>query len=123
MLGALLIAIPCRKNIPVAVLMTLYTNPFTIVPLYLIAYGVGRMILGIEGRPPVIQDFEMNWYDLAASWHSFWGFLFSLGKPLAIGLPALAILLAAVGYCVAEVGWRMYVVAAWRRRKRQRAHR
>ena len=39
MLTALILAIPLRRNLPVALLMTLYTNPFTIVPLYLLAYG------------------------------------------------------------------------------------
>ena len=32
MLVAALIAVPLRKNLPVALIMTLYTNPFTIVP-------------------------------------------------------------------------------------------
>src|SRR5437773_2123506 len=41
MLGALLLAIPLRKNIPVALVTTFYTNPFTIVPLYVIAYRYG----------------------------------------------------------------------------------
>jgi uncharacterized protein (DUF2062 family) len=42
MLTALLIAIPLKKNLPVALLMTLYTNPLTIVPLYVLAYGLWR---------------------------------------------------------------------------------
>ena len=33
MLVALLLAVPLRKNIPVALVTTFYTNPFTIVPL------------------------------------------------------------------------------------------
>ena len=37
MLTAALLAIPLRKNLPVALACTLYTNPFTIVPLYLFA--------------------------------------------------------------------------------------
>src|SRR4029077_1721163 len=81
MLTALLIAVPCRKNIPVALLVTLYTNPFTNVPLYLIAYGIGRLIRGTEVSRSQMVPFEMTWYDVAASWHSFWGGLFSLGKP------------------------------------------
>ena len=30
-----------RVNLPVAVFVTLYTNPFTIVPLYYLAYKLG----------------------------------------------------------------------------------
>jgi uncharacterized protein len=119
MLTALLIAVPCRKNVPVALLVTLYTNPFTIVPLYLVAYGIGRLILGIDGSPPQVAHFEMSWWDLSASWHSFWAWLMSLGKPLAVGLPVLAVLLAVIGYFAADIGWRMHIVSAWRRRKRR----
>ena len=30
-----------RVNLPIALLMTLYTNPLTIVPLYFAAYKIG----------------------------------------------------------------------------------
>src|SRR5829696_4037546 len=69
MLTALLIAIPCRKNIPVALLTTLYTNPLTIVPLYLLAYEYGRLLLGLDHPPAVIEPFEMNWSDWWTSMH------------------------------------------------------
>src|SRR5712672_3393716 len=44
MLTALLLAAPLRKNIPVALLVTLYTNPVTIVPLYVIAFEYGNLL-------------------------------------------------------------------------------
>jgi uncharacterized protein (DUF2062 family) len=44
----------------------------------------------------------------------------SLGKPLAFGLVALALTLAAAGYLAVRIGWRVYVTAAWRRRARRR---
>src|SRR5438132_7446052 len=46
MLTAVLLAIPLKKNIPVALVVTLYTNPLTIVPLYMIAFEYGNLILG-----------------------------------------------------------------------------
>src|SRR5260221_7398065 len=46
MLGPLLCAIPLGKTIPVALATTLYTNPLTIVPLYLLPYSYGSLILG-----------------------------------------------------------------------------
>src|SRR3970282_842613 len=42
--GALL-AIAFRVNLPVAVLVTLYSNPFTIVPLYYAAFKLGQLVL------------------------------------------------------------------------------
>jgi len=49
----------------------------------------------------------------------------ALGKPLAVGLPALALTLALLGYVAVRLGWRIYVTLAWRRRclRRQRARR
>lgn len=117
MLGAFLLAVPLRCNVPVALAMTFYTNPLTIVPLYLIAYAYGRAILGQSGPQPHITPYEWDW-SLAA----FWQWAMSLGKPLGIGLLALALTLAVLGYFITELAWRLYVVAAWRRRlsRRQR---
>jgi uncharacterized protein (DUF2062 family) len=111
MLGALLMAIPLRKNIPVALVVTLYTNPFTIVPLYVLAFEYGRLLLPGE-RGALMPPFEMTW-----SWMLSLG---SLGKPLAVGLVALACTLALLGYVTVRLAWRGWVVAAWRARARRR---
>jgi uncharacterized protein len=108
MLGALLMAIPLRKNIPVALVVTLYTNPLTIVPLYVIAFEYGRLLLPGE-RGAFVPPFEMTW-----SW------MVSLGKPLAVGLVALACTLALLGYVTVRLAWRGWVVATWRARARRR---
>jgi uncharacterized protein (DUF2062 family) len=115
MLFALLFAIPARCNIPVAMAVTLYTNPFTIVPLYLLAYGYGRLILGEGGPDAYVIAFEWEW-----SAHALWQWMLLLGKPLGIGLVALALTLAVLGYFVAELVWRVYIVTAWRRRRARR---
>jgi uncharacterized protein (DUF2062 family) len=111
MLGALLFAIPCRSNVPLAMAITLYTNPLTIVPLYLVAYEYGRLLLGHGALAALPALPEWEW-----SLHAIWHWTLSLGKPLAVGLVALAVTLALVGYVVAALGWRWYVVSAWRRR-------
>lgn len=115
MLGALLCAIPLRKNVPVALAVTLYTNPLTIVPLYLIAYAYGAAILGYRGPDAPIMPLEWNW-----SLHAFWHWMLGFGKPLGIGLLALALTLALLGYFVTELAWRAYVIRAWRRRSARR---
>ena len=122
MLVALLIAIACRKNIPVAMIVTLYTNPLTIVPLYLLAYTYGRFLLpGDQG--PFIAPFEMDWTDLGGSLRGLGDWIMALGKPLALGLLALGLTLAAIGYVAVRLGWRAWVVTAWRARaRRRRAH-
>ena len=120
MLTALLLAIPLRRNIPVALAVTLYTNPFTIVPLYLIAYEYGKLILGLQQGAAVIVPFEWDWESFAASMHALAAWMMSLGKPLAVGLVALALTLALLGYVAADLAWRAYVILAWRARARRR---
>jgi uncharacterized protein (DUF2062 family) len=107
MLVALLIAVPLRKNIPVALVMTFYTNPFTIVPLWVLAYAYGHFLMGTHAPDVHIDPLHMHWSEFLA-----------LGKPLALGLLALALTLAAAGYVLVEVAWRIYVIRAWRHRKR-----
>ena len=122
MITALLLAIPLKKNLPVALLMTLYTNPLTIVPLYVLAYGYGALLLG-ERHADDVQPFEMDWSNLIDSLGASIDWMLSLGKPLAVGLVALALTLAALGYVTVQVGWRLYVVLAWRARCKRRAAR
>jgi uncharacterized protein (DUF2062 family) len=122
MVTAALLAIPLRRNLPVALLVTFYTNPFTIVPLYIIAYGYGALLLGGNHGEFAFQPFAMdwsNWYQLGA----LLDWMFALGKPLAVGLVALALSLAALGFFAVQIGWRAYVVLAWRARARRRARR
>jgi uncharacterized protein len=116
MFGALCFCLVSKKNIPVALLVTLYTNPFTIVPLYLLAYAYGKLLLGADHAMETIRPYEWTW-----SLSSLWEWIMSLGKPLALGLPALALTLAVLGYFITELIWRANVVLAWKKRSRARA--
>ncbi len=49
MLGAAIVCVFLRVNLPVALVTTLYTNPLTIVPLYLIGYEIGGFVIGAGG--------------------------------------------------------------------------
>src|SRR5918992_559503 len=44
-LAASLLAIGFKVNLPIAVAVTLYSNPFTIVPLYYAAFKLGELVL------------------------------------------------------------------------------
>ena len=95
MLTAALLAIPLKKNLPVALVTTLYTNPFTIAPLYLLAYGYGRLLLGAGHHPAALQPYEWDWAHWLDSAQALAHWTLALGKPLAVGLVALALTLAA----------------------------
>ncbi len=121
MLGALALAIPLHVNLPVALLVTLYTNPLTIVPLYVLAYEYGALLIGANANGVVVKAFEMDWLHLADSMRLLADWCLSLGKPLAVGLPALALTLAAVGYFAVKLAWRLNVALAWRARRARRS--
>lgn len=119
--AAALLAIAFRVNLPIAALVTLYSNPFTIVPLYYAAFRLGQLALlqSEGGLPPLPFDLEgkdfSEWLPSALEW------LTSVGKPLLVGLPLLALLFALTGYFATLWAWRMYVRCAWSRRRRRRA--
>ncbi len=119
MLTAALLSILLRVNLPVALITTLYTNPFTIVPLYVVAYYLGSLLTGVSAggvvRPP-----EFDWSAIGASIKTLAEWSLSLGPPLAIGLVALALSLAAIGWLLVQVAWRAWVITQWRRRRSRR---
>ncbi len=119
MIGAAIMAVLFRVNLPVAVFTTLYTNPFTILPLYAIAYEYGALVLGHRNggttAPLTLPDMNWsNWYSVLPHWFA------SLGKPFALGLPLLAVTLAIVGYFTVRVLWHWMVVLEWRKRAARR---
>lgn len=119
MLGAAFCALVFRVNLPLAMLVTLYTNPLTIVPLYLLAYQIGRLSLGESNgfiAPPAFSasDF-VGWTSAMQGW------MLSVAQPLGIGLVVLASGLAVLGYFATRAAWRLYLLAAWRRRQALRS--
>jgi uncharacterized protein (DUF2062 family) len=117
MLSAALLAMWLRVNLPVALVTTLYTNPFTIVPLYLLAYRIGLLITGASTSASVADFPELNWHDGA---EQLWRWLAALGEPLLVGLPILAVGLAITGYFLVRFAWWLGVQWKWRQRINRR---
>ena len=123
MVGAAIGAVAFRVNLPLALLATLYTNPLTIVPLYIGAFALGSFTLGLIGAdpggqfvaPPEYGDAGLvTWLAALADWMG------QLGKPLALGLLLLASLLAVIGYFATRFAWRLHLTHLWRRRAERR---
>lgn len=115
MIGAALAALTFRFNLPLALFVTLYTNPLTIVPLYLLAYQIGRLVTGDTAGFVAPPEFSaaafVGWTEAMQGW------MLLVAKPLALGLVALACSLAVLGYVATKAAWRVYLIKAWRRRK------
>jgi uncharacterized protein (DUF2062 family) len=117
MLAAISLAILFRLNLPVAVLGTLVSNPFTIVPLYLVAYVIGQWCNGMADSAtlPALPATDWDQPRLALSLWSEW--IMTLGAPLATGIFILALVLAIAGYTLVQLGWRLNIQLALRRRR------
>lgn len=119
MLGAAIACTVLRVNLPLALLTTLYTNPFTIVPLYLLAYALGAFAVGgsVDAftHPPEMAGLGLGaWIGALADW------VVGLGRPLAVGLLLLAGGLSLGGYLAVKGLWRLWLIRAWRRRAQRR---
>jgi hypothetical protein len=123
MLGAAIVCLVARVNLPVAIVATLYTNPFTIVPLYLLAYKIGSFAMGAGAGKPEAPPPDWNWTAIGASLNAMGEWMLGLGAPLAVGVLMLACILAATGYFVVRVAWNIHLRHAWHRRRERRTSR
>ncbi|HVF62769.1 MAG TPA: DUF2062 domain-containing protein [Casimicrobiaceae bacterium] len=117
-LGAVGLSILFRAHFPLAAITTLYTNPLTIVPLYLIAYQYGELFIP-GAKVATLTPPAFTWS--GSYFMEFIGWIGQLGKPLALGLALLATTLAALGYITVTLLWRWHALRAWRRRGQRRA--
>lgn len=117
MLGAGVIAVLFRINLPVALLSTLYTNPLTIVPIYLLAYKIGAFVLGATGGVVPAPPPDWAWSQPVASAQAMSAWMVGLGAPLALGVFLLACTLATVGYTVVRLLWSAWLRRQWHRRR------
>ncbi|HKB83662.1 MAG TPA: DUF2062 domain-containing protein [Burkholderiales bacterium] len=120
MLAAALCAVVFRVNLPVAAIVTWYTNPVTILPLYYVAYKLGLFVTSSASTVPLPPDLHllnlpnMDWIPAVAHWFAV------MGKPFAVGLVLLALILAVTGHLLVLAAWRVHVVLSWRKRQRSR---
>ncbi len=96
-----------RLNIPVTYGTTwLFTNPFTAVPVYYLAYRVGSAVLGLPR-----QHFRF-----VADWRWFRHGLLPVWQPFVVGCLVCAVVGGLLGWLLLEVVWRWYVRNRYRTR-------
>lgn len=115
MLGAAILCLYFRVNLPLALVGTWFSNPLTIAPLYMVAFYLGRLITGSDAQfhaPP-----ELNFETLGATVLAWWHWMLSLGYPLLVGVPILALLLAIASYFSVKWVWELHLRRALDRRR------
>ncbi|HEY7808780.1 MAG TPA: DUF2062 domain-containing protein [Allosphingosinicella sp.] len=113
--GAALLCVPARGNIPIAALMTFLSNPATTPFILLASLEVGSK-LGF--RTDVASFYALR--DSGASTGEWFAWLFSDAAPaLVTGLFIIAVAAGLLGYLLSILFWRWWQGKKWRRRARR----
>lgn len=123
MLLAVMIAIPLRANVIVAGVTTFYTNPFTFIPLYVLAYTIGTFVTGEPIRNVMPPDLSVPLLEFWKVFPALFDWMVSLGSTLLIGLAIQSTIFAIAGYVTTMVLWRFIVSRMWKQRKLKRKNR
>jgi len=119
MLAGGMLAVLFRVNVPVAMVTTWYTNPFTWGPLLLSAFWIGSLFTGESMAQAIPPDFDIGGGDWTSYMPELWLWFKGLGETYLIGSLILGSILAALGYGAVQLAWRLHVLAYLRRRKRR----
>jgi len=104
----LLFAMLMRLNIPTLLATTFVINPFTVVPIYYLAYLTGQTLLGESSSG---FAFELSWQWLQHGLLPIW-------KPLLLGCLVCGVSFGLAGWLLTRQLWLWHVRQKYRRRSR-----
>ena len=110
MIIAAFIAMLFRANLVISVCLVWITNPFTIAPLYYLAYKVGAVVLG---RPPDPFVFELSWDWLTNELANNW-------QPFLLGCLLCGLFFALLTSTSIWIAWRQHTIYRWHQRRLSR---
>jgi hypothetical protein len=122
--AAAAVAIVLRANIPVAAVSTLVSNPFTYVPIWVLAHQTGAALLGEaidEGearkRAEALADTLSDAPGSQAETRTWVQAVLAVGKPLLLGLFVFAVIGAVLTWVLVNAAWTLAVRMRRRRRR------
>ena len=119
-IGAAMLALPCRANVPIAVAMTFLSNPATTPFLLYLSLIVGNRFVHSSADIGTVTVM----IDHGASLGEWARWLASSAAPaLVVGLFVIAVVSASVGYLMSSCIWRAWTSHKWHLRERHRAER
>jgi uncharacterized protein (DUF2062 family) len=114
---ACILAIVLRGNLPVALISTLITNPFTFIPITYFIYYIGTLFVG-DGRTDfVIRHFVWDFSSFQAFWHNVSAWILQFGKAYFVGLPIVSLCLGLIGYFGTILIWEIFVFLVHKKKK------
>ncbi|MBR7800538.1 DUF2062 domain-containing protein [Undibacterium fentianense] len=122
MISAIGLTLILKVNLPMALIGTFLTNPFTIVPIYMAAYGIGQSILGVSNWKQLPAFPEVEWSTPSLTVQNWLNWGSELGTPWLLGMLILATILASLAYLCIHTGWHLsHYLAVRNRQQRQRS--
>lgn len=116
-IGAILISLPFRANIPLAVTMTLLSNPLTTPLILLGSLGLGNWLFDLHADVSTLATLHAHKANLGA----YLDWLFSDAAPaLAGGLAVVSAIAGIIGYLAAGWLWRCWIGHKWKHRMAHR---
>ncbi|MGE3747060.1 MAG: DUF2062 domain-containing protein [Sphingomonadaceae bacterium] len=113
MIGAVLVSLPFRANIPLAVGMTFLSNPLTTPFILLASLGVGNKLFGLHAD---VSTFLALFHD-RASMQDYVNWLYSDAAPALLGgLAVISLTAGVIGYFIAVYLWHWWIRHKWRSR-------
>jgi uncharacterized protein len=114
-IGAALMCVPGRGNIPIAAAMTFLSNPATTPFIVLFSAVIGNF-MGFHADVATVMAMVERGAG-ARDWISW--FVSDAAPAVLVGLAIFSVVAAAVGYLAASVSWRIIVAGKWARRKKR----
>ena len=114
--AAAFLALPMRANVPVAVLVTFITNPFTYPFWVVIANRLGALALRVDalthGQPLTTK--------IQSGWGQWLSWFMREAAVTAFGFVLIGVVLAAAGYFLSKWGWAWWIGEKRARHRRAR---
>ncbi len=114
--GTALAALSVRANVPVALGMTLLSNPFTTPFILIASTAVGNRVFLFHADVTTVKLLIAKGASMS-EWIA-WG-MSDAAPAMISGLFIIGAICAAVGYMLSVIGWRWWIGSKWRRRARK----
>ena len=110
MLIAAFLALLFHANLPISVALVWITNPFTMAPIFYIAYQVGTAVMG---TPASQFAFEPTWQWLSSGLTKNW-------QPFLLGCLLCGLFFGLLASAAVRWAWRWHTIQRWHERRSKR---
>lgn len=111
MIIAALLAIMVRANLAISVVLVWISNPFTMGPMFYLAYKLGSVVIGTEATD--LGSFELSWAWLQNGLQNNW-------QPFLLGCLLCGLFTGLLASTLVRLAWRQHAISRWKKRQRKR---